>query len=94
MSLSLARSFGRIETRNRLYFVRKHGLSLGRCFAGLAIRWAMTVGGAVKSRDRGLLQRAVGNLQGVAEGFGRQSARQAPENDGPDSAQTPGRPAD
>jgi GT2 family glycosyltransferase len=71
------RSFGRIETRNRLYFVRKHGLSLGRCFAGLAVRWAMTLGGAVKSRDRALWQRAVGNLEGIAEHVGCGEGRTA-----------------
>ncbi len=34
------RQFGRVEVRNRLYFVRKHGLSIGRCYTGLAIRMA------------------------------------------------------
>ncbi len=37
-----ARQFGRFEVRNRLYFVRKHHLSVSRCYLGLAIRIAMS----------------------------------------------------
>lgn len=58
-----ARRFGRFEVRNRLYFVRKHRLSVGRCYLGLAIRLAMSVGGGVIRRDLALLARALGNIE-------------------------------
>lgn len=58
-----ARRFGRFEVRNRLYFVRKHGLSVGLCYLGLAIRLAMSVCGGVIRRDLGLLARALGNVE-------------------------------
>lgn len=57
--------FGRIESANRLYFVRKHGLSVPRCFIGLGIRCLMSVGAALKTRDLFYCQRAWGNLQGL-----------------------------
>ena len=59
------RQFGRLEVRNRLYFVRKHGLSLPRCFLGLSIRLAMTLLSALRSFDRGMLGRAIGNIEGL-----------------------------
>ncbi len=58
-----ARQFGRFEVRNRLYFVRKHHLSLARCYVGLGIRWAMSVGSALLHWDASLFKRALGNLQ-------------------------------
>ena len=58
-----ARQFGRFEVRNRLYFVRKHHLSLPRCYVGLAIRWGMSVSSALLRRDSGLFKRALGNLE-------------------------------
>jgi GT2 family glycosyltransferase len=59
------RQFGRLEVRNRLYFVRKHGLSLPRCFLGIGIRLAMTLVSALHACDRGMLARAVGNVEGL-----------------------------
>ena len=58
------RQFGRLEVRNRLYFVRKHGLSLPRCYLAIGIRFAMTLLAALPSRDRGMLARAIGNVEG------------------------------
>ena len=60
-----SRHFGRLEVRNRLYFVRKHGLSLPRCFLGIGIRLAMTLAAALRSCDRGMLARAIGNVEGL-----------------------------
>jgi GT2 family glycosyltransferase len=59
--------FGRFEVRNRLYFVRKHGLSATRCWFGLLIRSAMTLVAALRHRDRAVGQRLLGNLRGMAE---------------------------
>jgi len=59
------RQFGRLEVRNRLYFVRKHGLSLPRCFLGIGIRLAMTLVTALLSWNRGMLARAIGNVEGL-----------------------------
>lgn len=57
------RQFGRVEVRNRLYFVRKHELSIGRCYTGLAIRMSMSVLSGLIHFDRKLLARATGNLE-------------------------------
>jgi GT2 family glycosyltransferase len=59
------RQFGQLEVRNRLYFVRKHGLSLSRCFLGVGIRLTMTLVAALPSFERGMLSRAIGNLEGL-----------------------------
>lgn len=64
-----ARRFGRIESRNRLYFVRKHGLSLAACLAGLGIRMGMSLGESLGHLDRSLSLRALGNLEGIGEGL-------------------------
>lgn len=64
-----ARRFGRFEVKNRLYFVRKHGLSLGRCYLCLAIRLMMTAGGGLIRGDRHLLARAGGNLEELCAPF-------------------------
>ena len=58
-----ARTFGRYEVRNRLYFVRKHCLSLSRCYLGLGIRLVMSVGSGLAHWNASLLMRAVGNLE-------------------------------
>ena len=63
-----ARKFGRYEVRNRLYFVRKHCLSLSRCYLGLAVRLAMTIANAVTHANSSLLLRAVGNLEELVSG--------------------------
>ncbi len=57
--------FGRVEVRNRLYFVRKHRLSVPRCYAGLGIRLVMTLATAARRADRGAFARAWGNLAGL-----------------------------
>ena len=67
--------FGRIESANRLYFVRRHGLSLTRCYVALGIRCLMTVGVALKTGDRFFTQRAWGNLQGMFSNVGDQNCR-------------------
>lgn len=58
-------AFGKTEVRNRLYLVRKHGLSLWRCLLGLGIRMAMTFAGAVRRADARSFQRFCGNLAGM-----------------------------
>lgn len=67
-----ARQFGRCEVRNRLYFVRKHHLSLSRCYLGLAIRLSMSICDGLVQRNTNQLRRALGNVE---EGI-RQSAMQ------------------
>ncbi len=62
-----ARRFGRFEVRNRLYFVRKHGLSVGRCYLGLVIRMAMSACSGIIRADFGLLVRALGNVEELIE---------------------------
>jgi glycosyltransferase involved in cell wall biosynthesis len=59
--------FGRMEARNRLYFVRKHGLSVWRCYLGLSIRMIQTLLEAVFARKPVLLSRIKGNLAGLWE---------------------------
>lgn len=54
--------FGETEVRNRLYFVRKHRLSVPNCWLGLMLRMGMSIGEAVARLDRGPLDRALGNL--------------------------------
>jgi glycosyltransferase involved in cell wall biosynthesis len=58
--------FGRTEVRNRLYFVRKHGLSVPRCWLGIVGRLGITVGNAVMHFDIDSVRRAFGNLAGMA----------------------------
>lgn len=60
-----ARRFGRYEVRNRLYFVRKHNLSVGRCYLGLAVRWTMSVCAGLANPKAGALIRALGNVEGL-----------------------------
>ena len=59
--------FGKIEVRNRLYIVRKHQLSLPRCYLGIIIRLFMTIGSALMTRKRADLQRALGNCMGIVQ---------------------------
>lgn len=56
--------FGQVEVRNRLYFVRKHGLSVFRCFVALGIRFLMSLAQGVVLPGRGGLSRAWGNVTG------------------------------
>ena len=65
-----ALQFGRYEVRNRLYFVRKHRLSLTRCYLGLAIRLSMSICSGLLHRNASLLRRALGNIEELV----RQSA--------------------
>ena len=58
-----ARQFGRCEVRNRLYFVRKHHLSVARCYFGLAIRFGMSACCALSHLDAHMLGRALGNVE-------------------------------
>jgi hypothetical protein len=57
------RDFGRCEVRNRLYLVRKHHLSLTRCYIGLTIRLVMSIGDGLAHRNSGQLHRALGNVE-------------------------------
>ncbi|MDA1194542.1 MAG: glycosyltransferase [Planctomycetota bacterium] len=57
--------FGQIEVRNRLYFVRKHSLSVPRCFLALGIRFFMSLLQGVVMPWKGGLARAWGNLTGL-----------------------------
>jgi GT2 family glycosyltransferase len=59
------RQFGRCEVRNRLHFVRKHKLSLFRCYVALAIRLGMSVSGCIIQRNASELRRAVGNIEAI-----------------------------
>jgi len=59
--------FGKIEVANRLYFVRKHNLSVPRCYLGLFLRLLMSSGFAVKTRKITYLQRAIGNCSIIAQ---------------------------
>jgi glycosyltransferase involved in cell wall biosynthesis len=63
--------FGRYEVRNRLYFVRKHGLSLSRCYLGLVVRLAMSLMSGIVHMNRDLLVRVLGNLRELLFGFSR-----------------------
>ena len=67
-----ARQFGRVEARNRFYFVRKHHLSAARCAVALGVRFAMTVADGIAHLDTSMLARSVGNVEGV---FGLFTAR-------------------
>jgi len=58
-----ARTFGRVEVRNRLHFVRKNRLSVGRCYVGLGIRLAISLWSGLVHRDIQCLHRALGNLE-------------------------------
>jgi GT2 family glycosyltransferase len=64
--------FGRLEVRNRIHFVRKHHLSLSRCYLGLAIRMVMTMTSAITHLDVNTLQRTRGNLVEMVAGRDRQ----------------------
>lgn len=69
--------FGRIEVRNRLYFVRKHGFSFSRCWAMLLLRAATNALLGVTRMERGYWNRLLGNLKAMMQ-FGLAS-RASPE---------------
>jgi GT2 family glycosyltransferase len=60
------RNFGRVEVRNRLYFVRKHGLSVARCRCCIIIRAVMTLLQGLRAWDCSYFSRLLGNLEGLA----------------------------
>jgi len=59
--------FGKIEVRNRIYIVRKHNLSIPRCYVGIMIRFLLTLGLSVKAGNIGCLYRALGNFVGITK---------------------------
>lgn len=61
--------FGRMEVRNRLYFVRKHGLSVWRCYLGLCVRLGKTLLEVIVTPKTVLLARARGNAVGLWDSF-------------------------
>jgi glycosyltransferase involved in cell wall biosynthesis len=71
--------FGTTEVRNRLYFVRKHGLSVPRCWLGLTMRMGLTLGAAAARLDSGALGRAIGNCSAMAAELARTPNRAALE---------------
>jgi glycosyltransferase involved in cell wall biosynthesis len=58
--------FGKTEVRNRLYFVKKHGLSYPKCWLGLVTRMGISLFDAGARLDPGSLRRALGNCAGMA----------------------------
>lgn len=64
--------FGTREVMNRVHFVLKHPeLSLRRCRLALVARLLMTLGLAVRERELYQLQRAWGNVMGLAKVLGK-----------------------
>lgn len=59
------RNFGRVEVRNRLYFVQKHNLSLVRCCCCIFIRSLMTLCEGMKGGGRASFARLQGNLEAL-----------------------------
>ena len=57
--------FGKIEVANRLYIVRKHQLSVSRCYLGLFFRFLMTLGSCFTGAGPAILKRAAGNCAGL-----------------------------
>jgi GT2 family glycosyltransferase len=74
--------FGRFEVRNRIHFVRKHNLSLSRCYFGLFLRMAMSVGSAMIQINPGLLKRALGNLLELVVGTNQSHFGKRPHDTG------------
>ena len=61
--------FGKIEVRNRIYLVKKHGLSLSRCYFGILIRFFMTIGNGLRTGECSHFRRAIGNCIGFVQSF-------------------------
>jgi hypothetical protein len=57
-------AFGRMEVENRLYVVRKHGLSVPRCLLTMLLRAMMTAGEVVRGGGREGWGRLAGNTVG------------------------------
>lgn len=79
--------FGRLEVRNRIHFVRKHDLSLPRCYLGLALRMGMSAGSGILRLDPGMLRRALGNLIELVPGIGHSHSKDFGET--PSQSATP-----
>lgn len=62
--------FGQIEVRNRLYFVRKQGLSVSRCFLGVGVRFFLSIVQGIVKPTSGGLARAWGNILGLVRHAG------------------------
>lgn len=72
--------FGRMEVRNRLYIVRKHGLSLPAFVLAMLGRMAVSGARALSDRDPAYLRRIAGNArQAVAEVLGEDGAARVAE---------------
>jgi len=61
--------FGRIEIRNRLYFVKKHGLSLSRCCLAILVRMMLTLMEGIRNFQWSSFQRLGGNINGLVYSF-------------------------
>ena len=57
--------FGEIEVENRLYFVKKHNLSVPRCYLGLFLRLLMSLGSVLTGAGLENLHRVAGNCTGL-----------------------------
>jgi glycosyltransferase involved in cell wall biosynthesis len=57
--------FGEIEVENRLYFVKKHNLSVPRCYLGLFLRLLMSLMAAMTGESIENLHRVAGNCTGL-----------------------------
>lgn len=57
-------NFGIVEVINRIFFVKKHNLSLSRCYCALIIRLALTLINSLKTFDKHELERFFGNIAG------------------------------
>jgi GT2 family glycosyltransferase len=70
-------AFGKKEVYNRLYVVRKHGLSVPRCWLGLTLRLALTLCTGVARLNSDEIKRALGNCSAIAAELVRISKRRA-----------------
>jgi glycosyltransferase involved in cell wall biosynthesis len=61
--------FGKREVQNRVYFVRKHGLSLMKCRLGLSVRLLMSFSTSLRSVNISCFQRCLGNCAGLMQSF-------------------------
>jgi len=88
-TIGRAGRLGRFEVRNRIHFVRKHNLSLSRCYLGLAIRMAMSVGSGIAHLNLGLLKRALGNVVELMTGIGHPPPQRPTKDSQPTDTPTP-----
>ncbi|MBI5641482.1 MAG: glycosyltransferase [Nitrospirae bacterium] len=61
--------FGKVEVRNRVYFVRKHKLSLALCYVGIISRLLITCIEGMKTQRGDYFKRALGNFVGMGQFF-------------------------